>query len=172
MQNRCFVLSLVKCKNNHGKRWCWPAKSVIRWLALLFNIWPSTAMKICPKVFKNCQSRIKILPHAKINPQNRPRLKIWSKLIFFCKIWSHCRPLTIKNDYLGLYTRNFKPVWHAKNIQIKKWLIGHVSYVSYSSISNDKNIFSSTNKRRQNKRVSTLGALQQKMNNSISPKAV
>ena len=32
---------------------------------LFFNIWPFTALIICPKVYKICQSRFKILPNSK-----------------------------------------------------------------------------------------------------------
>ena len=31
---------------------------------LFFNIWPFTSIKICPKGFKICQSRFKILPNS------------------------------------------------------------------------------------------------------------
>ena len=39
--------------------------SVTRWLYYLFKIWPFTTVINLPNVIKNCQSRFKILLHAK-----------------------------------------------------------------------------------------------------------
>ena len=36
--------------------------SVTRWQDCVFNIWPFTAMNICPKAYKLCQSELKLGP--------------------------------------------------------------------------------------------------------------
>ena len=43
------------------------SKYLAEWPDCVFNIWPFTAMKICPKANKLYQSELKILPKAKHN---------------------------------------------------------------------------------------------------------
>ena len=60
--------------------WTWPGCSVSRWQANWFNIWSFGTLNFCQKPFKNCQSKLKILPNSKLTFSKWPKFyKITSK---------------------------------------------------------------------------------------------